>query len=107
MIGVDTTSTTVLIIALTAGTVLFKTLGPLLAGGRQPPPTIVSVIELLTPALLSALIVAGTFTSGRTVLLDARVIGLGVGALALWFRLPLVVALVLAALATAVVRLLG
>lgn len=107
MTDVGTMSSTVLIVALAAGTVLFKTLGPLLAGGRQPPPTIIRVIELLTPALLAALIVSGTFTTDRAVVLDARVIGLAVGALALWFRLPLVVALVLAGVVTAMVRLLG
>ena len=98
------TTTAVLIIVLAVGTVAFKIIGPLLAGGRQPPPAALRVIELLTPALLAALIVSGTFTDGRLVVLDARVLGLGVGALALWFRLPLVVALLLAAVVCALVR---
>lgn len=101
-----TLSITILIVALATGTVVFKTFGPLLAGGRQPAPSIVRVIELLTPALLAALIVSATFAADRSLVLDARVIGLGIGALALWFRLPLVIALVLAVVATALVRLL-
>ena len=98
------TSTAALIAVLAVGTVLFKIIGPLLAGGRQPPPIVVRVIELLTPALLAALIVSGTFAQGQSIVLDARVVGLGVGALALWFRLPLVVALLLAAVSCALVR---
>ena len=40
-------------------------------------------------------------------MLDARVLGLGVGAIALWFRLPLVVAVLLAAVVCALARAVG
>jgi hypothetical protein len=98
-------STWVLILALAAGTVLFKVTGPLLAGGREPPTPLVRVVGLLAPALIAALIVSDTFTSGRHLTIDARVVGLGVGAVALWFKVPPVVALVLAAVTCALVRL--
>jgi hypothetical protein len=98
-------TTAVLILALAAGTVLFKVTGPLLAGGRQPPAALLRVIGLLAPALIAALIVSDTFTSGQQLTIDARVIGLGVGAIALWFKMPPVVALILAAATCAVVRL--
>ena len=55
--------TWLLIVVLAVGTVLLKTIGPLLAGGRQPPPALTRVIALIAPALISALIVAGTFTA--------------------------------------------
>lgn len=100
-------TTTTLILVLAAGTLLFKALGPVIAGGRQPPARVIAVIELLTPALITALIVSGTFGHGQQLVLDARVVGVGVGAVALWLRLPAVVALVLAAGACALVRTLG
>ena len=56
--------TWILIIVLAAGTVLLKTIGPVLAGGRQPPAPLTRVIALVAPAVISALIVTGTFTAG-------------------------------------------
>lgn len=96
--------TLVLIVALAIGTVALKVAGPLLAGGRTPPPVVTRVIELLAPALLTALIVVGTVTEDGALVLDARILGLGVGALALWFRAPVVVAFVLGAATAALVR---
>jgi Branched-chain amino acid transport protein (AzlD) len=96
-----------LIIVLAFGTVLMKTIGPVLAGGRQPPAALTRVIALVAPALISALIVAGTFTDGQHLVIDARAAGLVVGAVALWFRAPAAVALLLAALVCAVLRLLS
>ena len=70
-----------------------KTIGPVLAGGRQPPAALTRVIALVAPALISALIVTGTFTHGQRLVIDARAAGLGVGAIALWFRAPAVLAM--------------
>ncbi|MET0837675.1 MAG: AzlD domain-containing protein [Marmoricola sp.] len=95
-----------LILVLAVGTVLMKTIGPVLAGGRQPPAPLTRVIALVAPALISALIVAGTFTQGQQLVIDARAAGLAVGAIALWLRMPTVVALLLAAIVCAVLRLL-
>ena len=97
--------TWLLILVLAVGTVLMKTIGPVLAGGRQPPAPLTRVIALVAPALISALIVAGTFTQGQQLVIDARAAGLAVGAVALWFRAPAVVALLLAAIICAVLRL--
>ena len=96
-----------LIIVLAVGTVLMKTIGPVLAGGRQPPAALTRVIALVAPALISALVVAGTFTEGRHLVIDARAAGLVVGAVALWFRAPAAVALLHAALVCAALRLLS
>jgi hypothetical protein len=82
-----------------------KTLGPVLAGGRQLPPALTRVVALIVPALISALIVAGTFTDGQQLVIDARAAGLAVGAIALWFRVPAVLAMLLAAVVCAVLRL--
>ena len=97
--------TWLLILVLAVGTVLMKTIGPVLAGGRQPPAPLTRVIALVAPALISALIVAGTFTQGQQLVIDARAAGLAVGAVALWFRAPAVLALLLAAIICAVLRL--
>jgi len=99
--------TWMLIAILAAGTLALKVLGPLVAGGVQPPPALVRVIDLLTPALLTALIVVSTFTDGRELVLDSRAAGAAVGVVLLLVRVPLVAALLAAAGVVAAIRLLG
>jgi hypothetical protein len=96
-----------LLVVLAVGTVLMKTIGPVVAGGRQPPAALTRVIALVAPALISALVVTGTFTQGQHLVIDARAAGLVIGAIALWFRAPIAVALLLAALVCAALRLLS
>ncbi|HKX15279.1 MAG TPA: AzlD domain-containing protein [Propionibacteriaceae bacterium] len=96
--------TWLLILVLTTGTVLMKTLGPVLAGGRQPPARLTRVIALIAPALISALIVASTFTQGQRLVIDARAAGLAAGAIALWFRVPAVLAMLIAVIVCALLR---
>jgi hypothetical protein len=96
----------VLIAVLAAGTVAVKIAGPVVAGGRELPPALTRVIALLAPALLAALVVLGTFTTDRSVVLDARAAGLLTALVALLLRAPVVVALLAAAAVTAGVRLL-
>jgi hypothetical protein len=81
-----------------------KTIGPVLAGGRQPPAPLTRVIALVAPAVISALIVTGTFTQGQQLIIDARTAGVGVGAVALWLRVPAVLAMLMAAIVCAVLR---
>ena len=97
--------TWLLIVVLAVGTVSMKTVGPVLAGGRQPAAPLTRVIALVAPALISALIVASTFTKGQHLVIDARAAGLAVGAIALWFRAPATVAMLLAVVVCALVRL--
>jgi Branched-chain amino acid transport protein (AzlD) len=96
--------TWILIVVLALGSLLMKTLGPVLAGGRRPPARLTRVIALIAPALISALIVVGTFTQGQHLIIDARAAGLAVGAIALWFRVPAVLAMLLAVIACALLR---
>jgi branched-subunit amino acid transport protein len=96
--------TWLLILVLAAGTVLMKTLGPVLAGGRQPPAALTRVVALVAPAVISALIVTGTFTQGQQLTIDARAAGVGVGAVALWLRVPAVLAMLMAAIVCALLR---
>ena len=91
------------ILALGAGSYLLKATGPLLLGERAPA-SLARLAELVTPALLAALIAVQTFADERTLVIDARAAGLAVGAVAVWRRAPFVVVVVLAAGATALLR---
>jgi branched-subunit amino acid transport protein len=94
-----------LVVALVGvGTVAIKAAGPVLLGGRPLPPRLGGVIELLAPALFGALIAVQTFGDGRSLVIDERVIGLAVAAIALWRKAPLIVVVILAAAATAIAR---
>lgn len=97
-------STWLLIAALALGTVALKTCGPLLTGGATPPPRAERVIALLMPALLTALVVVGTFGEGRALTLEPRAAGVAAGALALVLRVPTPLALVAGALTAALLR---
>jgi branched-subunit amino acid transport protein len=88
-----------------AATVAIKALGPVLLGGRELPPRLLGVVELLAPAVLAALVVVQVFGADRRVVLDERLVGLLAGAVAVALRAPILVVVVAAAAATALVRL--
>jgi branched-subunit amino acid transport protein len=94
-----------LVVALVgAATVAIKAIGPVLLGGRPLPPRIQGVVALLAPALLAALVVTQVFAEGTRLVVDARVVGIGIAAVALAFRAPILVVVVGAAVATAAMR---
>ena len=90
-----------------AATVGIKAAGPVLLGGRPLPPLLRAVIRLLAPAVLAGLVATGVLATGRELVLDARLIGLGAAVAALLLRAPVLVVVVVAAAATAVARLVG
>jgi branched-subunit amino acid transport protein len=93
------------ILLLTAATYALKSFGPIVLGGDRSLPTrLTRLADELPAPLLAALVAISAFTDGTTWTLDARVIGLGVAAVALWRRLPFVVVVILAAAATALAR---
>ena len=63
------------------------------------------IAELLPIALLAALVVVQVFGGTRELVLDARVVGLGVAVVALVLRAPFLVVVAAAAVAAALVRL--
>lgn len=67
-------------------------------------PWVTRVTRLLPVALLAALVVVQTVGDGARVVLDARLVGLGVAVVALVLRAPFVVVVVAAAVAAAVFR---
>ena len=65
------------------------------------------IAGLVTVALLAALVAVQTLGAGQSVTLDARVVALGVAAVALALRAPFIVVVVLAAAVVAGLRALG
>ncbi len=92
------------VLAVTLANWLLKASGPVVLGDRTLPPKARSVISLVAPVLIAALIVvelAGPDWRG----LDAReLIGVGVAGAAWALRAPMLVAVLLGALATAGLR---
>jgi hypothetical protein len=97
----------VTIAVLALATALLKVAGPVTLGGRPLPPSMLNVVELLASALLAALVVVETFGQGRSLVLDARVLGAAFAAIAVWRRAPMIVVVLGAAAVTAIARLLS
>jgi branched chain amino acid efflux pump len=92
------------IVAVALASAAIKAAGPVLVGGRELPPRAVAVIALLAPTLLAALVVTETFGEDGHLVLDERAVGVAVAAIALALRAPVLLAVALAALTTALVR---
>jgi branched-subunit amino acid transport protein len=88
---------------------LIRGSGPVFLGGREMPPAVQSVITLIAPALLAALIVVETIGApeGGSLEFDARIAGVGAAAVALYFRSSALVVVAIAALVTALIRLIA
>jgi len=94
----------IVLIVLAVGTFALKAAGPLVLGDRRLPPRVQSLVDLLPAALLASLAAVSTLGDGASVVVDARLVGLIVAGVALWRRVPFVLVIVLASLATAIVR---
>jgi branched chain amino acid efflux pump len=92
------------VVAVGVGTVLLKAVGPVGVAGRTLPPTLERLLELIAPAILAALVVVETFASGRHLVVDARLAGVGAGVVCVLARAPLWLVVLCGALATAGVR---
>lgn len=87
-----------------ASAMALKSAGPVAVGGRPLPPRVMLLVGALAPALLAAFVVTNAFGHGSSLTLDARAAGLAVAGAAIAFRAPLLVTIVVAALATAIAR---
>lgn len=83
-----------------------KAAGPVLLGGEELPDAMQRVVALMAPTLLAALIATQVFGEGRALVIDARAVGLAVGAFGVWRNWPTLLVVCLGALATALTRLL-
>jgi branched-subunit amino acid transport protein len=88
-----------------AATIAFKAAGPVAVGRRALPPRVKACVELLAPVMLTALVVTQTFGGDEKVSVDARVVGVAAALVALRLRAHIIVAMVVAAAVTALVRL--
>jgi branched-subunit amino acid transport protein len=94
----------IVVLAVGALTIVLKSVGPVLLGGRDLPERALSVVDLLAPALLAALVAVSIFGLGKDLVLDARVVGLFAAIAALLLRAPIIVVVLAAAVATALTR---
>ena len=87
-----------------AATIAIKSIGPILLGGRELPPRIASLIGLLAPALLAALVAINTFGDSRSLVVDERVLGVAAAGVAIRLKAPVLLVVVIAAAVTAAAR---
>lgn len=97
-------TTWIVVLGVGMFTIAFKAAGPVLLGGRELPARLTGAFELLAPALLAALVVTQTVGGKRAIVLDARLVGVGAAIVAVRLRAPLIVAIVAAAISTALAR---
>jgi hypothetical protein len=81
-----------------------KAAGPVLLGGRELPSLVVDVIALLAAAILTALVVVGTFSDEGSLSVDAKTAGVAVAGAAFLARLPMLAAIAVGAATAAVLR---
>ncbi|MDG2907964.1 MAG: AzlD domain-containing protein [Acidimicrobiales bacterium] len=91
------------ILVLSAGAYLFKVVG-LVAGDRLAV-RLAPVASLLPAALFAAIIAVMSVVHGESLVVDGRLVGVAVGAVAVWRRAQFVVVVVAAMAATALLRL--
>jgi branched-subunit amino acid transport protein len=82
----------------------FKALGLIVVGDRALPPIVERCLMLIPAALIAALVVKDTLSSGQELVVDPRAAGVGVAIVAAWRQTPLIVVIVLAAVVTAGLR---
>ena len=93
------------VVLVGAGTVALKAAGPVVLGGRAVPDTVARVLDALAPDVLAALVVTQLFAGDRDIVLDERLGGIAVAGAAIALRAPILVTVAVAALVTALLRL--
>lgn len=87
--------------------VALKAVGYLLPARWLESPRPARIADLLTVALLSALVVVQAIAAGPAILVDARLPAVGVAAVLLWMRAPFLVVVAGGAVTAALMRLWG
>jgi branched-subunit amino acid transport protein len=98
--------TVALIAGCAAVTVAIKAAGPVALGGRDLPIAFRSVIMLLAPALFAALVVTQALADGKHLTIGPEAAGVVAGAFVAWRTDSIVGCVVVAAVVTALLRLL-
>jgi branched chain amino acid efflux pump len=94
----------IVVVVVGAATVIFKSAGPVLLGGRDLPVRVRAVVAMLAPALLAALVVTQAVGGNRRLVFDARLLGLAGAVAAIRLRAPVLLVVVVAAALTAAAR---
>ena len=97
----------VVVLVGAVGCYLLKLAGLSVPAAWVQRPLVTRVVEFVPAALLAALVAVQAATSGRDLVLDGRLVGLAVAALALALRAPFIVVILLAGAAGALVHVLG
>ena len=85
-------------------TAAIKATGPILLGGRELPRQFTSIVVLLAPALLAALVVAQTLADGKELAVGDQTAGVVAGGLVAWRTGSIIGCVVVAAAVTAGLR---
>jgi branched-subunit amino acid transport protein len=92
------------VIAGSLGCYLLKLAGLSVPAAWVEQPWVARIVDFVPAALLAALVAVQAMTSGNEIVVDGRLVGLAVAALALALRAPFIVVLVLAGAAGALVH---
>ncbi|MFC8129003.1 AzlD domain-containing protein [Streptomyces sp. NPDC057302] len=95
------------VLALAAGTYVFRLAGPLLHGRIELPPRMQELLTVGATVLLVALLATGALTEGHDFAGWARPLGVLAGGVLAWRKAPFAVVVVGAAATTALLRLAG
>ncbi|MGY1742510.1 MULTISPECIES: AzlD domain-containing protein [unclassified Blastococcus] len=96
-----------LVLGASLGCYLLKLAGLSVPAGWVEQPWVARVVDFVPAALLAALVAVQALTSEQELVVDGRLAGLAVAALALALRAPFIVVLVLAGAAGALVHVLA
>ena len=86
------------------GCYLLKLAGLSVPAAWVEQPWVARIVDFVPAALLAALVAVQAFTHGQELIVDGRLAGLAVAALALALRAPFIVVLILAGVAGALVH---
>jgi branched-subunit amino acid transport protein len=104
---VSGTALWVAVLGAALGSYLLKLAGLSVPAAWVEQPWVARVVDFVPAALLAALVAVQAATSGRQIVVDGRVVGLAVAAVALALRAPFIVVLLLAGAAGALVHVLA
>ncbi len=96
--------TWLLIAAVSVISFALKAAAPMISRGWELSGRTLAVVALMPAALLTALVLTETVTTGQHIVVDARLGGLTAAAVALRLRAPMIVVVVVAAAASAAIH---
>jgi branched chain amino acid efflux pump len=88
-------------------TAAIKSVGPVALGHRELPGWFSEVIAFMAPALLAALVCAAALADGQKLAIGADTAGVAVAGAALWRGANVILAVAIAAVVTALLRVAG